>query len=70
MMATVRHITSRAGSMKFQAALFLLKSVQHCQCMQLTGTARITTNTVKDTDRQTDSGTPSTDSNYTMSGRG
>jgi hypothetical protein len=68
MMETVRHITSRAGRTKFQAAFFLLKSVQHCQRMQLTGTARITTNTVKD--RQTDSGTPSTDSNYNMSGRG
>jgi len=65
MMATTRHVTSGAGCTKYQATWFLLKSVQQCQSLRLTGTARITTNTVKDTD----SGTPSTDSNYSMRGR-
>jgi len=44
-----KHITSGAGCMKFQATWFLLKSVQQWQRLWLTGTARITTNTVKDT---------------------
>jgi len=51
MMATTHHVTSGVGSTKYQAAWVLLKSVKQCQHLRLTGTARITTNTVKD--RQT-----------------